>query len=389
MTIPEDELEDSVEPFEEVAHSGGRITFTRDEHGKVGVRIEHVNPWALSMYQVCVSLEGKLLDVVPVSGIGPMPPYPSPSILAWVISDREGLFGRKCGRCSSYFRTDCAARVQVCPYCAVRQLNVQFTTENQGLFVDAFCRAYAEAHNRDDDYDSVVIDLDTLADELPENRPAWHYAEERQQTRHTCEYCETIFDILGDYGSCPNCGVRNWKTTLAAQISCLREDFARARETIPKTQRDERQRQWRRLVVECVSCFEALGNDMRDLMARVPATPRRRSQIRNLSFQQVGNTAKALGEWFGVALLEGIGKDDLGFLEVIYNRRHLLSHNAGRVDQEYLDNTGDDSVRLHEVVTVSSSNVAHLVDLTEKIGLRLIDEIHSMFGLPKRDGEDA
>jgi len=39
--------------------------------------------------------------------------------------------------------------------------------------------------------------------------------------------------------------------------------------------------------------------------------------------------------------------DDKTFLNRMFNRRHVLIHNGGRIDQEYLDNIGDTTVRLN------------------------------------------
>ncbi len=56
----------------------------------------------------------------------------------------------------------------------------------------------------------------------------------------------------------------------------------------------------------------------------------------------------------------------------MFNRRHLFTHNAGRVDQEYLDNTGDTSVKLNQVLYVRSKEIKRLISLVSGTGQRLI-----------------
>ena len=48
------------------------------------------------------------------------------------------------------------------------------------------------------------------------------------------------------------------------------------------------------------------------------------------------------------------------------------------VDQEYLDRTGDETVRLHQVVTVSSAEVRRLLSLVGRVAGNLLDGFESV-----------
>ena len=92
--------------FKEIAHAGGSVSIKRLPGGQTSIRYTHSRATKLVLQHICVSNEGKLLDIVPFTGIGPMPPYPQPSIVGHLLSDQNGMFGKKCPSCSSYFRTD-------------------------------------------------------------------------------------------------------------------------------------------------------------------------------------------------------------------------------------------------------------------------------------------
>src|ERR1700734_452661 len=47
----------------------------------------------------------------------------------YLVSDREGLFGRICPFCKKYFRTNCLKKKLICPYCSISGDNGVFTTE--------------------------------------------------------------------------------------------------------------------------------------------------------------------------------------------------------------------------------------------------------------------
>ena len=120
-----------IEEFQEIELSGGRFEFKKGQQGGVSIRYEGANPYPTRMFQICVSFDGKILGTVPFGGIGQVIPYPQPSLLAWIISDRHGMFGRRCPKCESYFRTNSTPGDRFCPYCGHSDESAQFLTSNQ------------------------------------------------------------------------------------------------------------------------------------------------------------------------------------------------------------------------------------------------------------------
>ncbi|MDR4496776.1 MAG: hypothetical protein MRK02_02450 [Candidatus Scalindua sp.] len=231
------------------------------------------------MFQVCVSLEGKLLDIVPVGGIGQSVIYPQPSILAWIISDKHGLFGKICPCCKSYFRTTYMGREVFCPYCGQRNHNLQYATPNQLEFISECCNAFIKANTVKED---IIINLNNITDGLASNKSQWVYSEEKQQNTYNCEKCRVKYDILGEYGGCPSCNRRNYLKIINNKLDKLEKRFQEADENL--TNGHDREIEWENLT-RCVSEFEAMANNLKDHLLRIPATPKRKSDIKNLSFQ--------------------------------------------------------------------------------------------------------
>ena len=361
-----------MEEFQEIELSGGRIEFKKGPEGGVSIGHRSANPWPLSMFQVCVSFDGKILGTVPFGGIGQVIPYPQPSLLAWVISDRHGMFGRRCPKCQSYFRTDACPGDHFCPYCGHSGKSTHFLTSNQLKYIEKFCNSFIEAHDGDRD---VILDLDNLAKELPENKPQWLYSEEMQQNSYRCAHCKTKYDILGEYGLCPQCGRPNLAAVFTARLDALEKEFQEAEATL--TDRHEREVEWEKLT-RCVSEFESMANQLRSYLLRYPATPERKAALRPLAFQNILKANDALRDWYGFEILERVSDVDRRFLHIMFNRRHVFTHNAGRVDQEYLDNTGDNTVRLNEVLRVRSKEIRRLIPLVRDCGIRLICSYESI-----------
>jgi hypothetical protein len=361
-----------MQEFQEISHTGGKIAFLHDPDQGTAIQITHSNPWAATLHQVCVSFDGEILDFVPIGGIGRVIPYPQPSMLAFVISDREGFFGRRCPQCKSYFRSNFLTSRTVCPYCGHRDKGVEFLTENQIQFIGNFCNTYLEAHREGE---TVTIDLDALVDQLPGNKPGWVYKEERQQSQHKCTQCRCLYDILGDYGVCPFCGQPNFAQVISKKLNDLAAKFEDVDENV--ADRHEREVEWEKLT-RCVSEFEALANTMRTHLLQLPATPRRKADLSRLSFQRIIQAAERIEQWYGIEILYGVSQEDREFLNKMFNRRHIFTHNAGRVDQEYIDNTGDTSVRLNQVIRFRSREIKRLIPLIRTCSKNLIERFESL-----------
>lgn len=61
-------------------------------------------------------------------------------------------------------------------------------------------------------------------------------------------------------------------------------------------------------------------------------------------------------------------------------RRHLLIHNRGIVDQEYLDLSGDTSFALGERISIRSAEAKRFLERVRDMGLNLLDNVEK--GIP-------
>ena len=354
--------------FQEIAHSGGKIELHFEQPDSVSLGFTHAGSFGMSLFQMGVSLDGKKLEYLPLGGMDLRAPEPpSPIVPAFIISDREQCFGRSCSKCGSYFRTNRPAAVLHCPYCSHTDGNASFTTPNQLQFIhkirESYLAAFKEKH-------SITIDLDKLADELPENRPAWNYSEERQQNCYECPTtdCKTRYDILGEYAGCPKCGKRNSLQVFERSIAEVEQRFNKADAELKD--RQEREVEWGKLS-RCIADFEAMARDIQRQLQLLPATPKRKKDIQGMSFQNILKANDSLLSWFGFEMLFRFSDDDKTLLNRMFNRRHVLTHNGGRIDQEYLDNTQDTTVRLNQKIVVRSKEIRRLFPLLRTVAQNL------------------
>src|ERR1035438_6059664 len=90
---------------DKIPAAGGKVEYLYDPQRGIAARISGTGFRAI--YQVALSVDGRdLLATVSAGGIGSTSIYPQPSVLAFVQSDEQGMWGRNCPTCEKYFRTD-------------------------------------------------------------------------------------------------------------------------------------------------------------------------------------------------------------------------------------------------------------------------------------------
>lgn len=116
--------------FEEVANSGGKVTFTirtsKDGRKSFQVGFQTSRPVPSVMVGVYALPQGIPVGRIELGGIGqPWNPPPFPDCLPVLMaSDSTGQFGHNCPECKGYWRS--GPWPNVCPYCLFRAESYQF-----------------------------------------------------------------------------------------------------------------------------------------------------------------------------------------------------------------------------------------------------------------------
>lgn len=360
--------------FEEISHTGGQVTIRKNADGAYQLGVRHFSPHAMAVIQIAVGIDGRLLGVVPFGGIDQSDDGKKvqrrPYLSAFLFSDREGLFGRTCPACAQYHRTTAVGvNESWCPYCSHRDASMAFLTKNQLRYVETFVNAILEVPEGE-----TSVNLDKLIDALPENKSAWVYAEERQQTRFKCA-CRAESDVLGEYVACPACGKRTNGVIVNQKLDHL---IAMIDEIEALPESPVRSSRTEDVLVTCVAVFEGMGNDIRRQLTRLPMTPGRRKGVSELNFQDVIATANSLRHWFAIDIFRAVSPHDQKYVNLMFQRRHLLSHTAGRVSERYLKRTNDASVRLNQRIRVDATEVRRLIPLVRQMAANLLAEFESI-----------
>ena len=200
--------------FEEVAHSGGKVTFNivTNAAGERAFQVEISSnrPNPATWIGVYALPQGIVVERIHLRGIGqPWNPPPFPDCVSVLMaSDSEGHFGHSCPHCGGYWRS--GPWPHCCPYCAKRSAPSQFLSETQHRYVEHYCNTLFDALECSED-GKVEIDMDAVADATSKDvvKPPFYVSEQSQQQKFNCTSCNEFNDILGRLGYCSKCGTRN------------------------------------------------------------------------------------------------------------------------------------------------------------------------------------
>jgi hypothetical protein len=366
---------------DKIRAAGGKVEFLYDPMKGIATQIS--GSGFIAMYLVAVSMDGRhLLATVPATGIGRTAVYPQPSIITYIQSDELGMWGRNCPACQKYFRTNHIMGLTFCPYCSVGDDSLAFISQAQRTYItacyDAFGRAYVGKKN-------TSVDVAEITDDVA----AWHYSEEKLQTHFKCDTkdCRAETDILGEYGFCPRCGRTNARKFFFDRMSKMLIRWEEVNTTI--SDRREREDSWEKMTIAGLSEFEALAKHLRARLLLFPMTPKRRKRVLELNFQKPFEADALLAQWFDIGVLKWTGNKstsaravpeaDFPFIKKMIQRRHILMHNGGVVDQEYLDLSNDTQVRLGERIRVRSKESKRFIEYCQQLGANLMDNVEDGF----------
>ena len=92
-------------------------------------------------------------------------------------------------------------------------------------------------------------------------------------------------------------------------------------------------------------------------------------------FQIVKKGSQLFEEETGKKYSDWLSAEELAFMELMFQKRHLIEHNNGMVDQIYLNKSGDCNYTLGQRIVVKEADAHFLLDILRKLGSSIM-ELH-------------
>lgn len=310
------------------------------------------------------------------------------NISVTIQSDEKGYFDRECPNedCMYTFKIlmkDWEGKVSDdevhCPLCGHIDTSEKWWTQNQLDQMQEIVADWA--------YDYISGELDKSFKALERStrnnkffkikyRPARRVSfqnnpigqSEEWETEICCEKCGTHYSVIGAAYFCPCCGFNSAVNSYANSMESIRKmlDSLQEMKTMieEKYNKDTAETMRRSMlessIGEMVSAFQKFAcckyEELSGSVGRVN------------DFQIVEKGDALLTAASGKSYSNWLTQDELDFMKLMFQRRHLLEHNNGMVDQKYLDKSGDTTYAMGQRLIVKEADAYRLHDVLTKLG---------------------
>jgi hypothetical protein len=131
---------------------------------------------------------------------------------------------------------------------------------------------------------------------------------------------------------------------------------------------------------EIASSFDSFVSQyVKQLLDAVPMIPVRKSRLQNMRFHNLDSVTDELKETFGIDLLAGLKADDSKHAILMFCRRHVYEHNGGQVDERYLQESGDTTVRLKQALREDVGSLHRFANSVARMASNLHEGFHQIF----------
>ncbi|HCL4201866.1 TPA: hypothetical protein N2C53_003980 [Pseudomonas aeruginosa] len=183
-----------------------------------------------------------------------------------------------------------------------------------------------------------------------------------------CEDCACRYSYVGAAYFCPSCGKNSASHTFLQTLATIRTSAALGGTLRGVLGPDEAEVMTRTLleksILDTVTSFQRLTEQLYE--ARTGKEPRRNA------FQNIDAGSALWEKELGVSYAQLLEAAAMAQLRVYYQQRHLLAHQQGIVDNDYVTRSGDTTYGVGQRLLIKESAALKFADLVEQLGLALM-----------------
>lgn len=284
--------------------------------------------------------------------------------------DEEGYIGRECPveTCLGYFKITPGTGLKGpapchCPYCGHSgEHNTFFTPEQIEYAKSVAIRRITDAVHRDlkslefehkpQGAFGIGISM-KVTNSAP--HPIRYYREKRIETKVVCDKCTLRFAIYGVFGWCPDCGAHNSLQILSKNLELAKKELLLA----ASVEIELAEHLVGDALENVVSAFDGFG---REICSQKAA---------DIRFQNMTGARRRVQETFGFDFADELSADSWIATCRIFQKRHLLAHKMGVVDDEYVQRANDPGAVVGRRIRVTQDEVSLAISLVETLGQQL------------------
>ena len=301
--------------------------------------------------------------------------------------DEKGFTGRECPakECEGYFKVQNGTGLTGdglpchCPYCGFTAGHNEFHTKEQVEYAKSVAfRRIAEAFHKDlkglefDHKPKGAFGIGISMKVTPGRpTPIHSYREKELETEVICSHCTLRYSVYGVFAFCPDCGRHNSIQIFGKNLELVEKMLDLAGDGCGELG----EKLVENALEDCVSAFDGFGRELcrvNAIRARIPA------KAEKVSFQNLEGARTNLLDLFGLDLSALLDATEWRLAVKCFQKRHLVAHKMGIVDQDYLAKSGDKGAIVGRKIKIDLQEVTSLRVALESLAPRLSDALRPL-----------
>lgn len=286
----------------------------------------------------------------------------------------DGYLGRECPvqDCLGYFKITPGTGVKgpapcYCPYCGHKgESNTFFTQEQIEYAKSVVLRKVTDAVHRDLkslEFEHKPQGLFGIGLSLKVQKsaplPIRYYREKELETAITCDSCTLRYAIYGVFGWCPDCGVHNSLQILVKNLELARKELALA------------------ATAEADLANHLIGDALENAVSALDGFGRELLQRKSIEmrFQNLTAARRKVQDALGFDFADVLSPDEWDAACRAFQKRHVLAHKMGVIDEDYVQKANDPGAILGRRVALNQAEVEASISIVEALGRRLFSGV--------------
>lgn len=300
--------------------------------------------------------------------------------------DEDGYLDRSCpnDQCQSDWKilfSDWEAKVPderaICPICGHDDEPAHFSTTDQNRLVEEHALVYIEgrldeAFRRSTPRKDKMgfIEMTLTYRPGPTRVIAPLEAGEAMEQRSACEACGAHYASIGAAFFCPACGHNSAATTFDDALATIRNSMAHA-EQLPQLMESKAAASDLARAMAESALVRVWASFQRFAEAVYLSLPDELEKPRRNAFQNLDESNRLWTNAIGRSYPDMLSEPKQRDLVRLVQQRHVIAHQDGIVDEDYVDKSGDHGYRLGQRLVIKPASVLRLADIAEKLAADL------------------
>lgn len=293
-----------------------------------------------------------------------------------ITADEHGFAGRECPLpdCEGYFKIEFGTGLKGeglpchCPYCGHVAGHDQFWTKEQIEYAKSVAiRRITDAVHKDlkslefDHKPKGAFGIGISMKVKPAHpTPIRYYREKQLETEIVCANCTLRYSVYGVFAFCPDCGQHNSLQILDKNL----EVVGKMLELAMGAEKALAERLIENALEDCVSAFDGFGRELCRIHANRASNP---AKAERMSFQNLDGAKTGYLDLFGIDLPASVAAEEWRAAVRAFQKRHLIAHKLGVVDQDYIARSGDTRTVVGRKIGVDAEEVKALATIISNL----------------------